>query len=191
MLQYVVLIGAVANLAGTSFYIKKTINGEIKPNRVSWLMWAIAPLIGTWAAFSDGVRWAVIPVFMSGFCPLLVFIASFVNPKAYWKLETFDYICGICSVLALVLWGITKEPLFAIVFAILSDGFAAVPTLIKSLKYSHTESFEVYFVGLFSALTGFFALKTISASELAYPIYLIFLNSSLIIAIYAGRLRKV
>jgi hypothetical protein len=61
----------------------------------------------------------------------LIFLASFVNKKAYWKLEKFDYICGISSALALLLWWLTKEPAIAIVFAIISDAFAAIPTLIK------------------------------------------------------------
>jgi len=191
MLQYIVLLGAVANLAGGFVYIKETLRGETKPNRVTWLMWAVAPLIATVAGLSDGVRWAVLPVFMSGFVPLLVFVVSFVNPKSYWKLEKFDYICGACSILALVLWGITKEPLVAIFFAIASDGFAAVPTIIKSWKHPDTESVEAYMTGLFNALTSFFALRTFGISELAFPIYLVLVNSSLITAVYKGQLKKV
>lgn len=190
MFQYIVLIGAVVNLAGAFVYIRDTLRGETKPNRVSWLMWTIAPMIATVAALFDGVRWAVLPVFMTGFVPLLVFIASFVNPKAYWKLEKFDYICGGLSLLALILWGVTKEPLIAIIFSIASDGFAVVPTVAKSLKHPDTESVEAYVTGLFNALTSFFALKTFGLSELAFPIYLVLANSSLIAGVYLGRLKK-
>lgn len=151
-------------------------------------MWSIAPLIATGAAFSDGVRLAVLPVFMAGFAPLLVFIASFASKKAYWKLEKFDYICGSLSLLALVLWAITKQPLIAIILAITSDLFAAVPTLIKCWKHPETESIEAYTTGTFNALTSFFALKTFGASELAFPIYLVFINSSLAIAVYRGNI---
>jgi hypothetical protein len=76
--------------------------------------------------------------------PLLVFAISFVNRKSYWKLEKFDYICGACSLLALLLWRITKDPIIAIWFAIASDGSAAIPTIIKSWRYPDTESVEVY-----------------------------------------------
>jgi hypothetical protein len=190
MLQYIVFAGAAAQLIGIFFYIKETVRGKTKPNRVTWLMWSVAPLIASVAAFSDGVRWAVLPVFMAGFAPLLVFIASFVNPKSYWKLETFDYICGACSVLALVLWALTKEPLIAIIFSIASDGFAAIPTIIKSWKYPDTESVEAYTTGLFNALTSFFALKTFSIAELAFPIYLALLSLLLITAVYKGRFKK-
>lgn len=71
MFQYIVLIGAVMQLVGIFVYIRATVRGETKPNRVTWLMWFVVPLIGSVAAFSDGVRWAVLPVFMSGFAPLL------------------------------------------------------------------------------------------------------------------------
>ncbi|MBI2645193.1 hypothetical protein HYW94_03425 [Candidatus Uhrbacteria bacterium] len=189
MFQYIVLIGTAVGFIGTYAYIRETIRGKTKPNKVTWLMWSVAPLIATVAAVSDGVRLAVLPVFVSGFGPLLIFVASFVNPKSYWKLETFDYICGTCSILALVFWGVTKDPLVAIIFAIASDGFAAMPTLIKCWKYPETETVEAYMAGLFAVLTTFFALKKFDAIELAFPIYLVFANSLLITAVYIGRSR--
>jgi len=189
-LQYIVIFGSAVQLFGTFSYIKATLEGKTKPNRVTWLMWAVAPLIASFAAYSDGVRWAALPVFISGFGPILVFTASFVNPKAYWKLETFDYICGVCSILALLLWGITKEPMLAIIFAIASDGCAAVPTIIKSLKHPDTETVLTYKTALFNTLTSFLALKTFGFTELAFPIYLVLVNSSLIASVYIGRSNK-
>ncbi|MEI6039794.1 MAG: hypothetical protein WCP93_00355 [Candidatus Berkelbacteria bacterium] len=191
MLQYVVIIGAVAQLIGIASYIKETIKGETKPNKVSWLLWAIAPLIASVAAFSDGIRWAVLPVFMSGFGPLLVFLASFINPKSYWKLESFDYICGICSVLALLLWWITKEPLIAIIFAVASDFFAAIPTLIKSWHYPATETIDPYVTGLFSSITSFFAIKSWVFTAYAFPIYLVIINILLIFAVLGKKIFRV
>ncbi len=188
MLQYIVFIGAGVQLIGIFFYVRETVRGNTKPNKVTWLMWSVAPLIATVASLSDGVGWAVLPVFMAGFAPLLVFIASFINPKSYWKLETLDYVCGTFSILALVLWGVTKAPQVAIIFSIASDGFAAVPTIVKSWKHPDTESVEAYTTGLFNGLTSFFALKMFGFSELAFPIYLVFVNSSLVIAVYRGRL---
>ncbi|MDA3840460.1 MAG: hypothetical protein PF572_05185 [Patescibacteria group bacterium] len=190
MIQYIVILGAGVQLYGIFFYIRETIRGNTKPNRVTWLMWSLAPLIGSAAAFSDGVRWAVLPVFIAGFAPLLVFMASFVNKKSYWKLVSFDYLCGVSSMLALVLWWITKEPLIAIFFAIASDGFAAIPTLVKSRKHPETESVEAYTTGLFNSLTSFFALRTFGISELAFPIYLVLVNSSLIVTIRSGKKNK-
>lgn len=184
MLEYLVFVGAAVQLAGIYPYIKETVRGDTKPNRVSWLMWSIAPLIATAAAFVNGVGWAVLPVFMSGFGPLLVFIASFVSSKSYWKLERFDFLCGLFSLVALILWGITKEPNIAIVFAILSDGFAAIPTLVKSWKYPETENPMPFTTGVFNSLTSFAAIKIWIFSAYAFPIYLVLINTSIALAIY-------
>lgn len=190
MLEYLIFAGAAVQLIGIANYIKEILGGGTKPNKVTWLMWSIAPLIATFAAYSDGVRWSVLPIFMSGFGPLLVFIISFLNPKAYWKLEKFDYLCGIFSLLALVFWGITKEPNIAIVFAIISDAFASVPTLIKMWRYPETETVSPFTAGLFSALTSFFAITVWSFSSYAFPAYLVLINISLILCFYRRKITK-
>lgn len=190
MLQYLVLVGAAVQLVGIWSYIRDTVRGETKPNRMTWLMWSVAPLIATAAAMVQGVSWAVLPVFMSGFGPLLVFFASFVNKNSYWKLERFDYICGSLSLLALILWGITKIPDIAIVFAIASDGFAAVPTLIKSWKYPETENAGPFTAGLFNSLTSFVAIKAWVFAAYAFPVYLVLINISIATAIYRRKLKS-
>lgn len=189
-LQYLVFLGVAIQLVGITSYIKETLKGNTKPNKVTWLMWSIAPLIATFAALSDGVKLSVLPVFMSGFGPLLVFITSFINKNSYWKIEKFDIFCGLCSILALILWGITKEPIIAIIFAIASDGFAAIPTLIKGWKYPETETAGPFTAGLFSALTSFGAIKMWSFSEIAFPTYLIIINIFLIGCIYNVKIFK-
>ena len=188
MLKYLVIIGAIVQLIGIYAYIRDTLRGKTKPNKVSWLMWSIAPLIATVAAILKGVTWAVLPVFMSGFAPLLVFIVSFVNKESYWKLEVFDYICGALSLLALILWGITKEPIVAIIFAIASDGAASVPTLIKAWRHPETETASAYITGLINSLTSFGAIRLIIFSELAFPIYLAIVNSMLIFSVYKKKM---
>lgn len=187
-LQYLVFVGAAAQLVGIFSYIKETLRGNNRPNKVTWLMWSVAPIIATFAAISDGIGWAVLPVFMAGFGPLLVFIISFVNKRSYWKLEKFDYLCGFFSILALILWAITKEPVIAIIFAIASDGFAAIPTLVKGWKHPETESIGPFAGGLFSAFTSFTAITIWGFAAVAFPIYLIILNSSLILIIRRRRI---
>ena len=133
MFPQIVLLGVIVNLASTATYIWSTVQGRTRPNRMTFLMWSIAPMIATVAGYVEGVSpWALVPVFLSGFAPFLNFLSTFWNPNAYWKLSTFDYFCGTLSVLALVLWGITSDPIVAIVFAILADAFAAVPTVLKA-----------------------------------------------------------
>jgi len=153
-------------------------------------MWSIAPLIASAAGLASGVTWAVLPVFMSGFGPLIVFIASFVNKNSYWKLEIFDWLCGIFSALALILWWITKDPVVAIIFAILSDGSAALPTIIKSWKFPETENSAAYTTGIFNALTGFAAIKIWVFPQYGFNVYLVCLNFILTFAVLRKKIFK-
>jgi choline-glycine betaine transporter len=48
------LIGAVISAAASAIYIKDMFTQGARPNRVSFLMWGIAPLIAAAAAFANG-----------------------------------------------------------------------------------------------------------------------------------------
>jgi len=180
---YLVSLGAIVQLIGIFSYIKDTVRGNTKPNKMTWLLWAVAPLIGAAAAISDGVTWAVLPVLAFGFASCLVFIFSFVNKNSYWKLGRLDYYCGGFSLLALILWWITKIPEIAILFAIVSDGLAALPTLIKAWKYPETENAGPFTMGILNSLTSFTAITKWTFSASAFPIYLVIMNIAITFAI--------
>ena len=190
MLEYIVILAAFATLLAALIYIRSMVTSPTNPNRVTWLMWSIAPLIAAAAAISDGVRWSALPVFMSGFSPFLIFTASFFTKKAYWKLSSFDYLCGALSAAALALWYITADPSIAIVFAMVSDGFAAIPTLKKAYNHPETESAWPFIVGVFSPATSFAAAVTWTFSELAFPIYLIIINILLVFSVFNKKLHS-
>jgi hypothetical protein len=183
MLEYLVLVAAAASLVAAFVYIRSMFKGQTNPNRVTWFMWSVAPFIASAAALSNGVGWAVVPVFISGFCPFLVFTASFFNKKAYWKLSSFDYVCGVLSGLALVLWLVTNDPNLAIVFAIVSDALAAVPTLTKAWRSPETESAWPFIVGVFTPMTSFLVAATWDFAEVAFPAYLIVINVLLVFSV--------
>jgi hypothetical protein len=180
MYEYLVVVAAVFTLLAAFAYIRSMFKGDTKPNRVTWLMWSVAPFVATAASISMGVDWAVIPVFMAGFGPFLIFVASFFSKKAYWKLAPFDYVCGAISALAIVLWYLTSNPNVAIVFSILSDALAAVPTLIKAWHDPKTESIWPYLIGMFSPVTSFLVASTWSFAVLGFPSYLIIMNTILV-----------
>ncbi len=188
MIQYLVLVGAAVSLFGTSVYIRDILRGHTKPNLVSWVLWAVAPMIAAVAAFSAGVRWAILPTFMVGFGPILVVIIALLKRNAVWQPTRFDYVCGGFSLAALVLWLITSQPAVAITLAIISDGLAALPTLRKSWQFPETESGIGYITPIINMLTTIAALQVYSFSELAFPIYTIVINTAISLAIYRKKI---
>jgi hypothetical protein len=137
--QNFIIVGTLIGAAGAVAYLWDTIKGKVKPNKVSFLVWSIAPIIAFAAQIQQGVGLESLMTFSSGFLPLLTFLASFFNKNAEWKLTKFDIICGILSVAGLILWLVTKVGNIAIFFSILADGLAALPTVIKAYKYPETE----------------------------------------------------
>ncbi len=171
-----VLLGAVLQVVGSYSYLKETLQGKVKPNRVSWLLWAIAPLIAFFAELNQGVGIQSLTTFIVGFVPLVIFIASFVNKKSSWALNKFDATCGIFSILGLVLWYLTQSGNIAILFSILADGLASVPTVIKSYSNPETENSTLFWFGVINAVLGLLVIQTWNFEHWAFPAYLFFMN---------------
>ncbi len=169
-----IFLAVALNLYGGWSYLIDTLKGKVKPNKVTWLLWALAPLVAFGGAVSQGVGLSSLMSLSVGLSPLLIFLASFLNKKANWKLTTFDIVCGALSLIGLALWGITRVGNVAILFAILADGIAAVPTLLKAYHYPETENYQAFlFAGIASILT-LLTLKTWDFAHYAFPLYIFF-----------------
>jgi len=90
MLQTLVVIGIILNGISTLTYIIQTVRGKVQPNKVTYFLWSIAPLIAFAAQKSQGVEIQSLMTLSVGLFPLSVFIASFLNKKAYWKIKKID-----------------------------------------------------------------------------------------------------
>jgi hypothetical protein len=168
-----VILGVLINLLGSISYIIDTLKGRIKPNKVSWGLWAVAPMIAFAAEIKQGVGIQSLMTFMVGFSPLLIFIASFFNRKSYWKITKFDLICGSLSVIGLILWYITKNGNAAIIFSIFADLTAGIPTLIKSYNFPETENYLEFASSFLSALITILTLRIWSFEYSGFPIYIL------------------
>lgn len=185
-----VLLSSIISIAGASAYIRDTLSGKTKPNLVSWSMWALAPLIATAAAlYAHADPWTTVRIFLAGFLPLLVFIVSFFNPQSYWKLTLFDFLCGICSIGALITWAAVDSPKLAILLAAIGDGFAAVPTLKKAWTHPETETGITYITSLIAVLLVLPSIKTWNIENSAFQIYLLIVDTLLIISIYRKKFK--
>lgn len=178
-----VILGVILQSFGGFSYFVDTIKGKVQPNKVSWLLWSIAPLVAFAAEISQGVGIQSLTTFIVGFVPLVIFISSFTNKKAEWKLGRLDIICGILSFLGIILWYITKVGNIAILFAIIADGLAALPTIVKSYSYPETENDLVYLFGVVNAGIGLLAIQTWNFEHYGFPAYLLLVTTILTVLI--------
>ena len=171
-----VIVGTLIGAAGTVVYLKHTLKGTVKPNRVTFLLWSLIPFIAFSAQIKQGVGLEALMTFSTGFLPLTVFIASFVNKQAEWKLTRFDLMCGFLSLLGVALWMITKVGNIAILFSIVADGLAAVPTVVKAYKYPETEIAWPWIATAFGVVLTLLTLSTFTFANCGFIIYILALN---------------
>lgn len=104
-----VFLGTAIFFFGSIGYFIETLKGKVKPNRVSWFLWALAPIIAFAAEIQQGVGIQALLTGIVGFVGLSVFLASLINKKAFWKITTLDIVCGILSFIGLSLSGLLQK----------------------------------------------------------------------------------
>jgi hypothetical protein len=161
----VAVLAAVLLLAGIASYIRDTLRGRVQPNRVSYSLWAAAPMIAFAVELKAGISPKVALVtFALGAGPALAVLATFARRKpdpdeeaadhtqghdggagaGPWRLTYWDYACGGCGVLALVLWVLTGRGTVAIALTIAAELSAGLPTITKTWAHPESETVGTY-----------------------------------------------
>jgi hypothetical protein len=168
-----VYLGSAIGALGTAVYLRDTVRGTTKPNRVTWLLWAVAPLLAASVELDEGVGLRALPTFMVGFMPLLVFVGSFHNPESVWKIRRIDYACGAMSVVGTV----TRNGVLAISAAIMADFLAGVPTLMKSWTHPETETVHSYIGAVVSMVILLLTIDHWTFDVAAFPVFIVCMGS--------------
>jgi hypothetical protein len=177
--EYFAVVGAVIASLGGFLYLFDTIRGRTKPNRMTWLLWGVLPMIGFVAQRVQGVEGISWATFVAGFTPLFVFAASYLNKKAYWKTQPLDYFCLVLALIGITLWAITNEPNLALIFSIVADFAAGFPTLLKAAKHPATESWRAYLLSTVGFIVSALSIHEWNFANYGFVLYLVAMNGAL------------
>lgn len=181
------VVGALIGSLGGWYYLYETIVGRAQPNRVTWLLWGTFPLIIFVAQRVQGVEGQSWVSLIAGSTPLLIVAASLLNKQAYWKTQRRDYVLMAAAILGIVLWAVTDNPNLALLFALLADVLAAVPTLIKAYTHPASESWLAYAISAFGFGISVLALQTYSFENAAFVLNVFLMNFALAVLSVRGR----
>ena len=179
--------GSIINFVACLNYVRAILKGEATPNRVTWFLWALVPLIAAAAQLRAGVGISTLVVLSVGLGPACVVLASFVRGSGSWSLGPFDYACGACALAALALWAVTGEPVTAIALSILGDFAAALPTLRKAWLEPETENRSTYLISLAGMILGIFSVTQATFAGYAFNAYLVAASAALVLILYLPR----
>lgn len=167
-----IYLGLIITSLGGLSYLIKTLQGKVKPNRVTWFTWGLAPLIAFFAQVKEGVGLQSLLTLTVAVVPFIVFFASFLNRKSYWEVSKIDVLFGALSLVGLIIWQITGVGNIAIIFSLIADFMASLPTLIKSFHFPETEHAFAYFTTIIGSLITLLTIDSWSFATYSFPMYL-------------------
>jgi len=182
--EQIIYFAVALNFVGHILYVIDIVRKKVRPNLVSWFFWTLAPFLGVFFQLKAGAGLSFLPIFVAGLGSLLVMIVAFATKNGFWKITKFDVVCGVFSALALVIYIVTHNLGVSVLFAILSDALASMPTFVKSWKFPETEMWGPYLLPIFSNTVGLLIIKDWSFSIYSFGIYFLILDISIIFAIY-------
>jgi hypothetical protein len=178
-----VIVGALLQIVGVASYMVAMFKGDAQPNRVSWFLWALGPLVAFSAELNYHIGLVALMTFTVGFGPLLIFLGSFISRGAKWKLTRLDVTCGALSLGGLMLWQLTGEGYLAIALSIVSDLLAWIPTFVKSFQQPETENWHYFFFDATSAALALLAIDRWTFANWAWPVWIFASCASLVVVI--------
>jgi hypothetical protein len=167
-----VYLGAALGTVGSLIYVRDTLRGTTQPNRVTWLLWAFAPLLAFAVELHAGVGLRTLTTFVIGFMPLVVFIASFHDSAAVWKIGRLDYFCGAMSLAGTAAWLVTRNGVVAIIAAIAADFLAGIPTMVKSWSNPETETLTSYVGAVLNSGILLLTIHHWTTEVAAFPLFI-------------------
>jgi hypothetical protein len=181
-----VYLAMFINLVGIAQYVYGSLRNEVRPHPVTWLLWALAPLVAFAGQASEGVGHAALLTLVAGICPCLVFLICLRRRQARWSVSAFDLACGGLSLVAVVLLAVYRQADRPDGLAIAADGLAAIPTYRKSVRDASSESWVPYGCLAASALLTLSTIRVWTFASAGFAIYLAVLGTSLSVIVALG-----
>lgn len=185
--DWFVFVAIGFNFVGIIGYVAAVLRGRARPNRVTFALWALAPLIAFAAEVQEGVGIRSLLTLAVGLGPLFVLGASYISRQAEWEITRFDLVCGALSLVGLALWIVSGDGNVAIAFAIAADGLAALPTVRKSYLDPDSEHAPAYGCAFIASGITLLTVGELTFAAVAFPLYLLAING-LIIALVVSRI---
>ncbi len=182
------ILSGVAILLSFVPYIRDIFLNKTKPERISWLIWAILGSISFSSLLAKGASYSLILPGAQAIGDLFIFILAIKYGLGGFLKR--DILALIAAGVGLILWYITDEPAVALFVAIFIDATGAVLTAIKTYENPTTETVSSWVLTFLGGLFGVVAVGSFNLVLLSFPFYICLASLSILIAIRLGaRLR--
>jgi hypothetical protein len=181
-----IIISSALALISPILYVTAILKGKAKPHRTTRLVLLFINALATVSLFAQHNNVAIYLAAVSTIQGIVIFALSIKYGMGGWT--KLDVSCLIIAAMGIVLWQVTHQPVLALYASIMADFTGSVPTLIKTFRYPDTEVWTFYFLDTFAAGFNLLALHVWTVQQFAYPLYLVFINLSIVILVIRPKL---
>ena len=183
------VLGPAAALLSTLAYmpyIYDTLRGETQPQRASWLIWSV---LGSIAFASQVWEGAGVSLWFAGAQvsgTIIVFLLSISRGRGIYLSRPDERVLWM-AVIGLVVWYFTETAVYALALTITISLLGGVLTVTKAYRAPESETLATWTFSLMGSLCAVAAIGTWEPVLLAYPLYLLVLNTAIVAAMGLGR----
>lgn len=188
MNEFLPVLGILAGLvsfAAYPFYIRDMLYGTTRPERASWLIWLVLNVIGLTAQLAEGGTWSVV---MTGAHTVGLSVVLALSVKfGYGGLMRRDVVSLIVAAFGLIAWGLTNDPLIALLFVVAIRVVGVWLTIYKTYHKPGSETLISWYLDCLGGLLAILAVGTFSPTLLIIPVYTALDAAAVVATIYIAR----
>jgi hypothetical protein len=180
------IIGSLLPIASSFTYIVSILRGKSRPQRMTRLLLVIITALATLSLWANGDSSGV-----------WLALASFLEAVAIWVLSLkrgvggagrLDIVCFVLCIVGVAFWLISGHSLVGLFASIVADLIACIPSLHKTIRMPHTESFWFYLLGAVAGLSIVLA-GPLTWEAVIFPAYILLIDLSFAVVIGRGKYR--
>lgn len=171
-------------------YLRDTHAGRTRPQRATWLIWTVLSAIAfaaQWHAGATHTLWFAGSQVLGCF---LVFTMAISKGSSAIFSRT-DCLVMLGAAAGLILWWHTDQPSYALAVTISISLAGGLLTVAKANRAPGTETLSKWVIAWIASGVAILSVGTVDWVLIAYPAYLLVLNSLIISAVLLGRLGAV
>ncbi len=187
-MDYHTILGIIALLVGVAGYIpyiRDTLKGRTKPHPFTYGIQALVGSITVAAQLFKGAgpgAWAMaLPVVFG------IIVAALSITKGERALTRRDWYCLGGALVAIVVWRLTSDALYAVLTVIVVNTLAMIPTFEKANLRPNEETASSYALGVVRSIISVPALDAFNAVTLLPLVHHILMNSALVALLLTRR----
>ena len=143
---------------------------------MSWSLWGLTAMIAFLAQLTGGAGEEALVTFVLGVTPLVVCVLALVTGRADSGRAGLSAGCAVIAVAGIVLWQLTSNPVLAVLFCIIADLFASLPTLVKAYVDPSSEYPLPYLMSATAMAVTLLTIRDWSFVVYGFPLYMMLIN---------------